>query len=413
MRIAHFCQRYPPAPGGSEAYFAKLSEYLVAQGHSVTVFTSDAHDLEAFWNRNAQRLPTGQSFLNGVEIQRYPLRHYLAHRYWLKVLSLVPIRSWQCRFAAHHPILPTLWKEVADCRQQFDLVHATAFPYGYPLICGLRLAQAQRIPFLLTPFVHTGDPENPHDPMRRGYTRPALLSLAHSAQQVFVQTHVEQQTLIDCGIDRQKLILQGMGVDLQECLGGNRTQIRQSWDVSESEVIIGHLANKSWEKGTIDLLKSASIAWERGADFRLVLAGPEMSNFREFWKTYADAHRVICLPWLSEEQKRDFFAGIDIFALPSRSDSFGIVLLEAWANGVPNVAYRAGGIAGVIDHQQDGLLVRCGQLDEFASALIRLVNNESMRNQLGNKGREKTLQKYQWPSRLQLVEEVMQQVLAE
>ena len=38
---------------------------------------------------------------------------------------------------------------------------------------------------------------------------------------------------------------------------------------------------------------------------------------------------------LSERQKRDFFAGIDVFALPSRSDSFGLVLLEAWANGVP------------------------------------------------------------------------------
>ena len=51
---------------------------------------------------------------------------------------------------------------------------------------------------------------------------------------------------------------------------------------------------------------------------------------------------------LTDAEKRDFFAGIDLFALPSRSDSFGLVLLEAWANGVANVAYRAGGVADVI-----------------------------------------------------------------
>ena len=69
-----------------------------------------------------------------------------------------------------------------------------------------------------------------------------------------------------------------------------------------------------------------------------------MPNFRRFWGGYGQAGRVRRLGVLDEKQKRDFFAGIDMFALPSRSDSFGIVFLEAWANGVPNIGYRAGGI---------------------------------------------------------------------
>jgi hypothetical protein len=50
MRIAHFVQRYPPALGGSEDYFARLSRYLAASGDHVTVFTTTAVDLPAFWS---------------------------------------------------------------------------------------------------------------------------------------------------------------------------------------------------------------------------------------------------------------------------------------------------------------------------------------------------------------------------
>src|SRR5205807_9092412 len=123
-----------------------------------------------------------------------------------------------------------------------------------------------------------------------------------------------------------------------------RQRARQEWNVSASEVVIGHLANNSQEKGTVDLLRAAEHLWQAGRPFRLVLAGPEMPNFRSFWKSYGSQARVRSLGVLSERQKRDFYAGIDLFALPSRSDSFGIVLLEAWANGVPNLGYRAGGI---------------------------------------------------------------------
>ena len=47
---------------------------------------------------------------------------------------------------------------------------------------------------------------------------------------------------------------------------------------------------------------------------------------------------------LTDEQRRDFYAGIDAFALPSRSDSFGLVFLEAWANGVPGSAIEPVGL---------------------------------------------------------------------
>src|SRR5947209_7762245 len=59
MSVAHFVQRYPPALGGSEAYFARLSRYLAAGGDRVTVFTTTALALEAFWSVKAPCLPAG------------------------------------------------------------------------------------------------------------------------------------------------------------------------------------------------------------------------------------------------------------------------------------------------------------------------------------------------------------------
>ena len=56
----------------------------------------------------------------------------------------------------------------------FDAVHASAFPYAFPIVCARRLARRLRVPFFITPFLHLGDPDDPNDRTRRGYTSPAL-----------------------------------------------------------------------------------------------------------------------------------------------------------------------------------------------------------------------------------------------
>ena len=406
MRIAHFVQRYPPALGGSEAYFARLSRYLAAAGDGVTVFTTNALDLEAFWSRRGRCLPAGVAREDGVEIRRYPLWRLPGQRWLLKALSYLPWRTWQLLCMGHNPVAPAMWRSAGAPDVPYDIVHATAFPYGWPLVCGLRLARRLRVPFILTPFVHTGNPDDPHDRIRRAYTKPALLSLAHAAARVLVQTQVERDVLARAGVAEDKLIVQGMGVDLESCTGGDRAGTRQRWGVALGEVVVGHLANNSWEKGSIDLLDAASRAWSDGARFRLVLAGPEMPNFRRFWQSYPDAARVRRLGVLAEQQKRDFFAALDVFALPSRSDSFGIVLLEAWANGAPSIGYRAGGVAGVIRHEEDGLLVRCGDIDGLAAALRRLAADGDLRRRLGATGRERTLREFRWDAKLALVRDL-------
>src|SRR5262249_24013284 len=139
------------------------------------------------------------------------------------------------------------------------------------------------------------------------------------------------------------------------------------------------------------------------------LAGPGLLTFEHFmlesFRNPQSAIRIFLLRLgiLTGQQKKDFFAGLDIFALPSRSDAFGLVLLEAWANGVPNIAYRAGGIAEVVRHNEDGLLARCGDVAELAELLSRLIGNAGLRRRLGGAGPRPAGTEFRWEDRLAIV----------
>jgi glycosyltransferase involved in cell wall biosynthesis len=403
MRIAHFIHRYPPALGGSEAYFARLGRYLAAAGDRVTVFTTTALDLEGFWTTRGRCLRPGVSAEDGLEVRRYTPWRCHGLRQVLRFLSRVPIPAWQRLTLSCNPLALGMWQDAGRRDWDFDLVHASAFPYGWVLACGLRLARRLAVPFFVTPFAHVGDPDDPSDRTRRAYLSPGLLSVLHAADRVFVQTEPERAALLRHRVAEGKLVLQGLGVEAADCTGGDRGRARLAWRVGADEVVVGHLANNSREKGSVDLLRAAERAWTGGGRFRLVLAGPEMPNFRTYWECYRGKEQVRRLGPLTEAQKRDFFAGLDVFALPSRSDSFGLVLLEAWANGVPNVGYRAGGIAGVIRHEEDGLLVRCGDVAALAAALQRLSADAALRRRLGAAGQERTRREFRWPDKLALV----------
>ncbi|MBM3997654.1 MAG: glycosyltransferase family 4 protein [Planctomycetes bacterium] len=460
MRLAHFIHRYPPALGGAEAYFARLSRWCVQQGDEVTVFTSNAQALEAFWSSDGTCLPEGVEDDAGVTVHRYPLWTMPGRRWLLKALSFFPNHLWQCLTMPCNPISSDMWHDAGNPKPRgerseplglrdaipsppaplpegegrnarpFDAVHASAFPYAFPIVCARRLARRLDIPLFITPFLHLGDPDDPDDPTRRAYTSPELAWLLDEADGVFVQTPSERDAAIALGLAPEKVVLQGLGIDAAECTGGDRFAARERWNIPPDAVVVGHLANNSWEKGTNDLLEAMTPLLSVGhvsnvprsrvkgtletcpTEIQVLLAGPQMPNFTQFWQSFkarvpSAARCVHQLGPISDAEKRDFFAAIDIFALPSRSDSFGLVLLEAWANGVPNVGYRAGGVADVIRDNVDGLLVRCGDIDGLTRAIQRLADDIDFRVRLGIDGKARLSCDFRWASKLALVRETI------
>lgn len=409
MNILEVVQRFPPAWGGSEKYFRKLAHFLASRGHQVSVWTSNALDLEAFWSGGGKTLPAGISSDSGVTLTRFPLMRLPLQRQILRVLSRIPIRSWQALCFGHNPILPDLWKACHSSPQSFDLVHAGCFPYSFPIACALQLARRLKVPFLVTPFLHLGDLEKPDNRVRRGYTHPALRQLLLQADGIFVQTGAEFDAVKNMGIPPTKIHLQGMGVELEDCTSGDAARGKTKWS-RPGVPIIGHLANLSWDKGSTDLLEACAKLWQQGKDFQLLLAGPSMPSFEKVWAHFPFQEKVTRTGPLSDSEKKDFFACIDLFALPSRSDSFGIVLLEAWANSKPVVVYNAGGPGSLVHQQEDGLIIPCDNIHGLSEALACLLKDESLREKLGTCGFLRIHQEFQWESKLCLFEKVATQV---
>jgi len=410
LNIAHFVQRYPPALGGSEAYFQRLTRFLTGRGHSVTVWTTTALDLEAFWSRRGKSVSPGDSIEDAVTVRRFCPRYWPLRRYLLKAASFLPGTTWRAMTMPCNPVAVEMWREAGVFNGPCDLVHATAFPYAWPIVCARRLARRKGVPFFLTPFLHLGSPER-RDRTRRQYLSKPLRALLKSADRIFVQTPSEHRAISEMGIADERTVLQGMGVDPAECVaddpGGARLRLRERAALPAESLVVGHLANLSYEKGTIDLIQAATKLWDAGLKFAVVLAGPTMSNYRRFSKTLSRPTDVRSLNVLDDAGKRDFFSGIDVFALPSRSDSFGLVLLEAWANGVPNIVYRAGGPADLVRHGVDGLSVTCGDVAGFADGLRGLLADAALRRRLGDAGRARVATEFRWAEKLAIVEREM------
>ena len=469
LNILHIIQRYPPAPGGSEAYFARLSRWLVQRGHRVTVWTTDADDLTAFWEADGRRLPGGDSEVDGVTVRRFPIDHWPLRRYLLKGLSLLPVPALRGWTLPVNPISGALRREADRTAEKFDAVHASAFPYLYPCLCGLRLARRLKVPFALTPFVHIGPWNEPDNPIRRAYLAKPMVRLLKQADLVFAQTPSERRAIVEAGVPGQRVVLQGLGVDPAEVMGGNRKRARAGWGLTDRHLAIGHLANQSREKGTFDLLRAVRRlvekkrravelkrlsegfdkmkrdAWElqdrldvpneelgevlARADaleipegdlqgtridpemIRVVLAGPQMPQFRQF--KFSDEYRefMVQLGALTDPQRRDFYAGIDLFCLPSVSDSFGLVLLEAMANGKPCLGYRAGGVGDVLNGPGGYLADYDTRVESgLVPALESLLADDEWRD-AGIDAALRVKREFPWEPKLELVEKEIEKLI--
>jgi glycosyltransferase involved in cell wall biosynthesis len=154
------------------------------------------------------------------------------------------------------------------------------------------------------------------------------------------------------------------------------------------------------DKGAAHLVQAMQRLWDRGMPVTLVIAGRSVapSSFERLYSSLPESHRqkIRRMGPVSGDVKQDMLAATDLFALPSRVDSFGIVYLEAWAYGVPVIGCHAGGVPDVIDDGQDGLLVPFGDTAALAKAIETLLGDPQRRQAMGQLGRTKVQGRYTW-----------------
>jgi D-inositol-3-phosphate glycosyltransferase len=106
-----------------------------------------------------------------------------------------------------------------------------------------------------------------------------------------------------------------------------------------------------------------------------------------------------------------FYRAADVVLVPSRSESFGLVALEAAACGVPVVATSVGGLLSLIDHGRTGFLVPQRDAVGFARYTARLLDDPVLALSMGTAAAERA-KKYSWQSAALRVRKVYSELLA-
>ena len=101
----------------------------------------------------------------------------------------------------------------------------------------------------------------------------------------------------------------------------------------------------------------------------------------------------------------------DLFVVPSLSESFGVSALEASSCAIPVIASKVGGLPEVVVDGKTGYLVPPGDASAIASKIIKLIEEPSLRQQLGKEGRRFVLENYEWNSCAKKMEEIYERIL--
>jgi glycosyltransferase involved in cell wall biosynthesis len=403
MKLAWFTHRYHPCVGGAEAYGRAMVRRFVAAGHDVDVLTSDADELAYFVDRKRRRVDApAESQVDGARVRRFTTRHVPLQRYIGKLLGFAPHWPTRCRRASYMPILPG----IEGVRGNYDVVVGVGFPFTIFSYAALRTAQSAKAPLVLTPFLHLA---TPGDVVNRSYTRPHQVRLLAAADLIVAPTELEAEAVSEWGIDRGRILHLPMAIEHGEVTGGDGARFRARFGIPPDAHLVGQLGALDYNKGSVDLVRAVerlNAACDEKALVHLVLAGAPTPDFDAF---------VAALPtgmarWLTiagplpAADVRNFYAAIDIFSMPSRTDSFGIVYLEAWANSRPVVAAAAGGVVEVVRHDENGLLVPFGDPDRLADAIGQLLADGRLAARLGETGFRQVVDGYTWDERYATLE---------
>ena len=384
MHVAFVLPRSYPYHGGYENSILSLAKYLVVRGHRATVFTTTANDLEAFWLRGFKTFPQDQCTVDGVVIRRFPISYNVVHRRTGRLLGLAPYWRWKAQY--WRPSFHVIGLAEALREVDADVIHVGPLPYNSVMYAGLHAGELRKIPVVATPCSHLGEPGS--NAVVQHYLQPHQVELLRRSNRVFCMTETEREHLRGCGIAEEKLRVTPFGIDFEMVSGGDPDYLRKKYRVDGPVVL--HLGMKAYEKGSETLLEAMKLLWGRGSDAWLVMAGPSLSSFDTFIASSGkDCPRLLNLPPFADEEKRDFLTSAAIVAQPSRVESLGLVLIEAWANRKPVITADIEVSRELIATSGGGVTVPFGNPQLLADALEKMLADPEARGAMGVGGYRK------------------------
>ncbi len=214
---------------------------------------------------------------------------------------------------------------------------------------------------------------------------------------VFVNSEQYRRSWVERGIEPEKIQILPRGLDTE--LFHPDRRLDQFWQrpgTVSDEVRLLYVGRISREKD-LDVLATAYQKLRHAkAPIRLFLVGigPYLEALRE------KLPEAVFAGYLAGEALATAYASADIFVFPSTTDTFGNVIIEAQASGLPVIVSDLGGPAELIEHGVNGLITKAHDANAFADAIEMLVNDPGLRADMGLRARESVVAR-SWPSAFQ------------
>jgi glycosyltransferase involved in cell wall biosynthesis len=424
VRVLHVVPTYLPAwrHGGPVAAVHGLCKALAARGHQVTVFTTDVH------GAGTLDVPRAAPVLvDGVAVWYFPVAApRRLYRSPAMSAALAPgraappgsMRRERSGPAEGERSGPAAGERIGPAEGKpgvaaFDLVHLHSV-FLWPTAAAARAAERAGVPYLVAPRgMLVGDLLR-----RRGRLRKRLWirlverrTLARAAG-LHATSELEAVELARLGLPLPPVYVVANGVGAEPWEPARESELSPAVRAALARrPLLLFLGRVSWKKGLDRLV--AALADVPGAT--LAIAGNDEEGYRARLDALAAqsgvADRVVHLGPVHGAGKAALLAGADALVLPSYSENFGNVVLEAMAAGLPVVVTPEVGLAAVVREHGAGV-VTAGDPPHLAAALRELLAAPEARAAMGRRGAAAADRDFSWTSVAARMEEVYEHVLA-
>src|SRR6267378_897536 len=202
------------------------------------------------------------------------------------------------------------------------------------------------------------------------------------------------QSLIDSGIAAERISIVNEGVEILPLrTPEQRSSARKRWNMRESEFLFGCVSVFVPEKGQRHLVEALPLVRALHPEVRLLLAGDGAcrAELQALTKRLGQAEAVLFAGFVKDVSQ--VYAAIDAFAFPSEFEGLGTALQAAMAAGLPCISTKRGALGEVVENERTALVVEPNS-EEFAVAILRLINDERLGRNLSGAGRREVEQRF-------------------
>ncbi len=342
--VGHF----PPHLGGISSYTYLLSKELVNRGDEVYVLTYPHENI-----RNIENIPV----------------------FTAPTLNIKGIRGFLFSISATFKLLRMVRK------YKIDLIHAHyVMPPGLiAVICSIFSGTKTAI------TIHGSDI---FVLARKPILKSVIRFILKRSDYVFVVSDSLKENVLKLGIEglEEKLSVTYNSVDMERFRPDQASTFKEEVNINPQKPVVLFVGNLVWQKG-VEYLIRAKEFMNTDAEIVIVGGGPLLEEFKgivEFEKmegiTFTGSRNDI----------ENIMPAADVVVVPSVSESFGIVILEAMASGKPVVATNVGGIPEVVN-KETGILVNPEDPVGLAEAVDKILQDNEIKEKMGKNAREQVM----------------------